>query len=101
MYAVRHSNRANQAAYRAAKSSLRTLEDDGAISLQILQANIFIALFEISHALYPAAYLTVGHCARLGQAIGLHNRRYAPQLLPSERESKALPSSYVIYRIWL
>ncbi|UKZ53304.1 hypothetical protein TrVGV298_007096 [Trichoderma virens] len=41
------------------------------MSLQVLQATIFVALYEIGHAIYPAAYLTVGACARYGIALGL------------------------------
>lgn len=41
------------------------------MSLHVLQATIFIALYEMGHAIYPAAYLTVGACARYGIALGL------------------------------
>ncbi|KAF5013096.1 hypothetical protein F66182_15216, partial [Fusarium sp. NRRL 66182] len=34
-------------------------------------AGILIAIFEIGDAIYPAAYLTVGACARYGVALGL------------------------------
>ncbi|MBE3046106.1 fungal specific transcription factor domain-containing protein, partial [Candidatus Bathyarchaeota archaeon] len=44
------------------------------------------ALYEISNAIYPAAYLTVGHCARLGHVLGIHSNT-APQKLVSPRRS--------------
>lgn len=96
MYATRHSNCIDQRAYRAAKASLRNLEDDGVISVQLLQANIFMTLFEVGHALYPTGYLTAGHCARLGQALGLHDRRHAPQLFPLERKLASLSNHFTV-----
>ncbi|OAQ64075.1 fungal specific transcription factor [Pochonia chlamydosporia 170] len=68
--------------YDKAKGFLSMLERGGTISIQLLQATILAALYEISHAIYPAAFLTVGHCARLGQAIGLHDRRNSLQMWP-------------------
>ncbi|KAJ6782300.1 hypothetical protein PWT90_00623 [Aphanocladium album] len=49
----------------------------------LLQSAILLAYYEISSAIYPAAFLTVGHCARLGQAMGIHGRRNAPQMFES------------------
>ncbi|KAL1963623.1 hypothetical protein VTN77DRAFT_7944 [Rasamsonia byssochlamydoides] len=46
-----------------------------------MQAAILIATYEVAHAIYPAAYLSTGHCARLGYTLGLHDRQ-APQMLP-------------------
>ena len=50
------------------------------ISLQLLRSAIIIAICEIGHGIYPAGYLSVGHAARLGFMIGLHDREKAPQL---------------------
>lgn len=52
--------------------------------MRVLQAAILLAWHEISNAIYPAAFLTVAHCARLGQAMGIHDRRNAPQLFPGQ-----------------
>lgn len=41
------------------------------LSLQYLQAELLIAVYEFGHVLYPAAYLTIGSCARLGTALGI------------------------------
>lgn len=34
---------------------------------------ILICLYETGHAIYPQAYISIGHVGRLGQAIGLHD----------------------------
>lgn len=57
--------------YRTSKRYLSEIEAAGLMSLHVLQAATFIALYEIGHAIYPAAYLTVGACARYGIALGL------------------------------
>jgi hypothetical protein len=43
----------------------------GAMSCRLLQAQILLVLFEIGHAIYPAAYLSIGACARYGTALGV------------------------------
>lgn len=47
------------------------METSGNLSLRILQAGILIALYETGHAIYPAAYLSVGACVRYGIALGI------------------------------
>lgn len=63
------------------KQLLATVQGGGLLTLNLMQAAILIALYEISHAIYPAAYLSTGHCARLGYSLGLHDKQ-APQVLP-------------------
>lgn len=69
--------------YRLAKCCYTFIETQNLISLKLLQANLLIALYEISHAIYPAAYLTIGSCARLGHALGTHNQKTAFQMFPT------------------
>jgi hypothetical protein len=57
--------------YRLAKRFYSEVESTERLSIQVLQAAVCIAIFEISDAIYPAAYLTVGACARYGIAMGL------------------------------
>ncbi|KAL6815024.1 hypothetical protein J3E69DRAFT_346604 [Trichoderma sp. SZMC 28015] len=59
------------ALYRTVKRYHHEIEAAGIMSLQVLQATIFIALYEMGQAVYPAAYWTVGTCARYGIALGL------------------------------
>ncbi|GAB1207585.1 hypothetical protein APSETT445_006309 [Aspergillus pseudonomiae] len=67
--------------YRSAKACHVYVESSNIFSIKVLQALLLIALYEISNSIYPAAYLTVGHCARLGHAMGVHQRSDAPQML--------------------
>lgn len=66
--------------YCMAKDLYSRLENSSLISLQLLQSAILIAIYEIGHGIYPAAYLGVGHAARLGIMMGLHDRKNATQL---------------------
>ncbi|UKZ66223.1 uncharacterized protein TrAtP1_007397 [Trichoderma atroviride] len=59
-------------AYYSIKSSLLEAESSCSLELRVLQAIILMAVFEVGHAIYPAAYLTVGYCVRYGNALGLH-----------------------------
>ncbi|KAI9836990.1 MAG: hypothetical protein M1819_000639 [Sarea resinae] len=68
--------------YTTAKQFFTLVEWSGIFSLQLVQSALLLAAYEIGHAIYPAAYLSVGHCARLGYALGLHSRKASPQMLP-------------------
>lgn len=58
--------------YVAAKQFLSNLQTAGFLSLRTLQAGLLISVYEIGHAIYPAAYVSVGTCARQGVALGAH-----------------------------
>lgn len=49
--------------YSVAKACCSYLQGNNVLSIRLLQATLLIALYEISEALYPAAYRSVGHCA--------------------------------------
>ncbi len=57
--------------YTTAKNELRRLEVCGFLSTNTLEAAFLIALYEISHAIYPSAFLSVGSCIRYCYALGL------------------------------
>jgi hypothetical protein len=40
----------------------------------VLFSLILITVYEFSHAIYPAAYLTIGRAARLATLMGWHDR---------------------------
>lgn len=61
--------------YHNAKRLHFEMEASGVLSLRVLQAGILIALYELGQAIYPAAYLTVGSCARYATAIGVDKLR--------------------------
>lgn len=57
--------------YKTAKRFYSQIEATGIMSIHILQAALLIATYEAGHAIYPAAYFTVGACARYGTALGV------------------------------
>jgi hypothetical protein len=75
------SNPPNHELYRLAKACCSYVEKSNIFSVRLLQATLLITLYEIANAIYPAAYLSVGHCARLGHAMGIHDLKRAPQML--------------------
>lgn len=68
--------------YQDVKSFYNYVEAQNGFSIQLIQALLLIALYEMGHCIFPAAYLSVGNCARVGYAMGLHDRKTAPQMLP-------------------
>ncbi|KFY02421.1 hypothetical protein V490_00506 [Pseudogymnoascus sp. VKM F-3557] len=48
------------------------IESSGTLSIQVLQAAVLIALYELGHAIYPAALLSVGRCARYATALDIN-----------------------------
>ncbi|RFU31608.1 hypothetical protein B7463_g4737, partial [Scytalidium lignicola] len=57
--------------YLIAKRMIDEAVTAGLLSLQLLQAQVLLAVFGLGHAIYPAAYLSVGACARYGIALGV------------------------------
>ncbi|KAI0011887.1 hypothetical protein F4779DRAFT_142393 [Xylariaceae sp. FL0662B] len=66
--------------YGSVQELLLKVENTCLPSLQLLQSVILISVYEICHAIYPAAYLRVGHAARLSIMMGFHDRKHAAQL---------------------
>jgi hypothetical protein len=66
--------------YILAKQLCASLEMAGIQSMLKLQASLLIAAFETNHAIYPAAYMSMGYCVTQAFALGLQNKE-APQLL--------------------
>ncbi|KAK0100020.1 hypothetical protein ONS96_007961 [Cadophora gregata f. sp. sojae] len=63
-----------------AKNRFLLLVSSGYISIRSLQAGVLLCLYETGHAIYPEAYISTGHLARLGEAVGLHDTAGIPQL---------------------
>ncbi|MCJ1312282.1 hypothetical protein MMC25_005956 [Agyrium rufum] len=57
--------------YKAVTHYFHELQGSGTLSMIVLQAGVLIALYEVGHAIYPAAYLSIGTCARYGQALDI------------------------------
>ncbi|KAF3314531.1 hypothetical protein TWF173_004614 [Orbilia oligospora] len=83
--------------YKTAKAYLAEIEASNVISVRLLQAALLISLYEVSNGMFPTAYLTVGHCARLGHALGIHARKRAPQVLSPPVSSTELEERS---RVW-
>lgn len=58
------------ALYHATKHFYVVVEDS--LSILVLQAGILVALYELGHGIYPAAFLTIGSCARYAYALGIN-----------------------------
>lgn len=67
--------------YMAAKRFLSLLEASGVTSLLLLQAYLLITTYEIGQAIYPAAWMSAGACARYAQLLGIHGHQTAPKIL--------------------
>lgn len=57
--------------YLAARQLLHSMAVSGCLTLPILQASILVALYEIGHAIYPAAHISVNFCFQQAIAMGL------------------------------
>lgn len=66
---------AQSKAYWRAKCLYNSLEAYAVMAPQLIQANVLIAAYEIGHAIYPAAYLTIGRCVSLAKVLGIENQR--------------------------
>ncbi|KAI2622409.1 hypothetical protein GGR54DRAFT_629945 [Hypoxylon sp. NC1633] len=66
--------------YMEVLETLLRVENSCLSCLQLLQSIILISVYEISHAIYPAAYLRVGHGSRVCVIMGFHDRKNAVQL---------------------
>ena len=61
--------------YHAVKKIFFEVEQRGALSLQLLQAMLLLAIYEYAHAIYPSAYITIATCARYGLILGIDKQR--------------------------
>jgi hypothetical protein len=67
--------------YDSLKNALSACERHGQLTTNFLGAMVLMASYEIAQGKYPAAYFSVGSCARACYAMGLHDARYATQLM--------------------
>lgn len=67
--------KAKTPAYLAAKRILLAPESESMLTLQILQASIIVLIYEVGHTIYPAAYMSVGTCAKYGLALGIDRQK--------------------------
>ncbi|KAL2816188.1 fungal-specific transcription factor domain-containing protein [Aspergillus cavernicola] len=73
--------------YTATKHFYLDVEGSSTLSILILQAGILIALYELGHGIYPAAYLSIGNCTRYAYTLGINGTNpsqgntHAPKVL--------------------
>ena len=58
--------------YFAVKSNYSLLQCTRELSIELVQSGILIASYEHCQGLHEAAWLSIGTCARMGYALGLH-----------------------------
>lgn len=73
--------------YTITKQFFLMVESAGCLTLQIVQAGILIALYELGHGIYPAVFSTIATCARYGTALRIDELN-AADLTSAGREEK-------------
>lgn len=58
--------------YHAVKHFYLEVEHSSILSLPVLQAGVVLALYELGHAIYPAAFLSIGTCTRYAYTLGIN-----------------------------
>jgi hypothetical protein len=58
--------------YHIVKHFHLDVESSSIFSIPVLQAGVLIALYELGHAIYPAAFSSIGACARYAHALGIN-----------------------------
>jgi hypothetical protein len=83
--------------YLTAKTFFTVVESSALMTVQLAQAALLLCAYEVGHGVYPAAFLTAGHCARLVYALGLHDRKGAPQMI---KRPGAWAEQEELRRVW-
>lgn len=65
------SSAADLPLYGTTRRFMALLEAAGTASILYLQAIVLVALYELGHAVYPAAWMSVGSCVRYATMLGL------------------------------
>ncbi|UKZ61635.1 uncharacterized protein TrAtP1_002893 [Trichoderma atroviride] len=68
---IPNQNKSPPELYTNTKQFFFLVEAAGCFTLQMVQAGIMIALYELGHGIYPAAFSTISTCARYGTALGI------------------------------
>jgi len=90
--------------YYIAKHFHLELEGSEMFTLPVLQAGVLLALYEIGHAIYPAAFLSISACARYAQALGISIRgsmgmRKALTMVEVEEQRRAWWAIVILERL--
>ncbi|KAL7942607.1 N-terminal binuclear Zn cluster-containing protein [Trichoderma barbatum] len=57
--------------YQVTKYLQFRIENSGALSLQVIQGSVLIAIYEMGNGIYPSAFLSIAGCARYATALGI------------------------------
>lgn len=60
--------------YMLVKSSIAIVEAANIHSLEVVQSRLLVTLYEVGHAIEPAAFMSLGTTARAAVAIGLNQK---------------------------
>lgn len=71
--------------YLSVKEYYFFVESAGILSVPLLQAGLLLATYELGHAIFPAAYLTIGRCAKISYAMNFHDTSGTPQSVSPPR----------------
>lgn len=58
--------------YNLVRRLFALIDSRGILSVNLVQSKVLIALFEMSHGLCPAAYMSIGTCSRMGVLLGIN-----------------------------
>ena len=86
---------ARSSLYQDTKHFYQEIERSNSLSFLTLQAGVLIALYELGHAIYPAAFLSIGACARYAYALGINSTQ-----VPGIRKVLTLIEIEERRRIW-
>ncbi|ETN39070.1 uncharacterized protein HMPREF1541_05292, partial [Cyphellophora europaea CBS 101466] len=57
--------------YVITKCLIASLEAANYVSLNVLQSRMLVCLYELGHAIYPAASMSISACAKSARALGI------------------------------
>lgn len=81
--------------YLATIQFLNSIDMRGSLTVATLQASILLAIYEIGHAIYPAAYISVATCAHSAVAMGL-----GWEVVPWLRSDSSWIEAEEVRRVW-
>lgn len=77
------SNQASEgsyATYRSIKAALAECEQHNMLSTDYCAAYVLLATYEYGQAMFPLAYFSISHCARIFYSLGTHDKKKATQI---------------------
>jgi hypothetical protein len=58
--------------YTSIKATLLRAVTSSLLEFRLFQTMILLGVYELGHAIHPAAYMTIGSCIRYGNALGIN-----------------------------